>query len=334
MKNLLFGLVILLLAMSVEATTLRSLGPNNPSNLEVPSNCITFATTAAMEAAAQTPTQFQLGDCASPKDTNAVYLWTGATPVWNQVKVLGTDTPTFTSTPSITPTLSPTCNTASTPICGNQGTFTFTPTGSPTYTPTIAGTLTPTYTPVYYSGKEVVLTGKYLLTNQSAAISWSAGQATYSLNSHGFNVGDWVAIEKATPGTYNSISQITSTTNNTFNYSVGGNPTTVSSGTSRILFWMPGGRVINPQLLSSAVSLHDANQGTSTLFTFANQQPDSYFGFRASGAGSTNSSDGENNANGTGVVSGKTFQVLFWDAATGAPTFGTSYFYIKLTGIQ
>jgi len=49
MKKILGLMIAVLISAFAEATTLRSLGPNNPSNLEVPSNCITFASTNAMD---------------------------------------------------------------------------------------------------------------------------------------------------------------------------------------------------------------------------------------------------------------------------------------------
>lgn len=83
------------------AVTLRSLGPNNPSNLEVPSAAITAASIATVEAI---PTStIQVGDRGI--DPNYEILFTNSG--WTTVGKFGatpTSTVTSTNTPYVTPT--------------------------------------------------------------------------------------------------------------------------------------------------------------------------------------------------------------------------------------
>ena len=230
-----------------------------------------------------------------------------------------------------------------TPTATSFFTFTFTPTPSFTATPTFTGTwtqnltftntrtftptptFTTTFTPVLYAGTDVVLSGKYIGSQQSGAISWASGQATYDLTSHGFSVGDWVAIGYATPGAYNILAPITSKTNNTFTYAVGGSPTTVSSGASTLLFWFPLNRVVNPEKIKSIEQLGMGDYS----FDFLNTQTNDYYGFDGASA----SAFGAGLLYLIGPTSPITMEI---DSISPSNTAfdPNNYFYLKLSGIQ
>jgi hypothetical protein len=170
------------------------------------------------------------------------------TPTWTPTNTLSptptyTNTPTRTPTGSATPTYTSTSTYTNTPMYTSTPTYTNTPTFTFTNTATATWTVTPIFTQKPSQGNDVNAVGYYVGLNQSGAITWASGQAYFNLASHGFAVGDWVAIAGATPTAYNIVAQISSVPNaNYFTYAVPGNPTTPSTGTAQVLFWWSGGR--------------------------------------------------------------------------------------------
>lgn len=162
------GCLLLILSLSTASwgVTLRSLGPNNPTNLEVPSASITCSYATMLGLFASATPALQDGEVCRTSDTNGYYWYSKLNNQWFLISSVPqfTFTPTFTKTFTSTPTKTPTCASSWTPGCGNQFTPTFTPTptftGTPTCNPswtpgcgnqfTFTSTLTPTNTPTYW----------------------------------------------------------------------------------------------------------------------------------------------------------------------------------------
>src|SRR5579872_6824038 len=186
MKNIILGIIaligLLITGTIVHATPHNQLY-NDPVNtglheLHVPG----FNSGTSTQRLAYPTGSLLVSDQWFESDTLKTYQWDGLE--WRQFRILGTDTPVWTVTPTFTPTFtntltptntptnSPTCASSWTPGCGNQGTFTptptqtcasswtpgcgnqgtstFTTTATPTFINTITSTPTNTYTPAVY----------------------------------------------------------------------------------------------------------------------------------------------------------------------------------------
>lgn len=296
-----------------------------------PTNTSTFTNTLTSTVLTSTPT---LTFTPSPTPTgSATPTYTKTlTPNWTTtqtaiISATGTTTPTFTytQTGTVTPTYTFTNTLTFTQTYTSTPSYTFTPIYTNTFTPTVTFTFTPSLTPPPVVGNTVILPGKYVGSNQSAAISWASGQATYSLTAHGFSVGDWVVIAGATPTAYNIMAQITSAATNTFTYAVGSNPTTVSTGTSKVLLWFDGTKAIKPWKINSATS-----SGTGVFaFTFVNTQPNAYWGF----LGSCNDGSSGNDYVSLESTSTTGFTIQT-GSASGTAANPSGYIYLRLENIQ
>ncbi len=146
MKTPLLIFFILLTNLSFGQINLRSLGPNNPSNLEVPS----AAVTAELATANARPTsQWQIGDEIIGPSTMNEYKWNGVTFVYVG-NINGTPVPTTapTATTTATTTSTSTFVVVNTPVNTNTPWNTPTPTSTFTATQTWTGTITPSPTPL------------------------------------------------------------------------------------------------------------------------------------------------------------------------------------------
>ncbi len=111
--------------------------------------------------------------------------------------------------------------------------------------------------------------------NQSAAIEQTGNIATYSRTAHGLSPNDWVLISNAVETEYNGWFRVlTVPTADTFTYQISGNPSSPSTGTSRIDISVDESRSFGMDLVASM-----ADNGTGAYqVNFANTQADASFG--------------------------------------------------------
>lgn len=141
MKKGFFVLAFFLIpSLASYAVTLRSLGPNNPSNLEIPSAAITGLASGMFAVPSN---NLQIGDEYFQTDKLLTFQWNGQT--WQELLVSVVYSPTITPTITNTPTPTPTFTPVNTPA-GTSPTWTPTKTNTPTFTPTPTGSPTPVFT--------------------------------------------------------------------------------------------------------------------------------------------------------------------------------------------
>lgn len=256
--------------------------------------------------------------------------WT-ITPTWT---ITNTPTSTASYTPTPTGSFTPTKTATFTPTATGANTATNTPTV--TATPTFTPTFTPanTYTPVV--GSDVVLTG---FTCDGLATGVTVlGNRIQVTGITGVVPGDYVAFNGLLPISANTLWPVVASTTNYFEVAttqpgiISSNPPTPE--TTDVVAVFRGDRCKNLNLISGVTVI-----GATYQFNFTDNQPDVYFGEDLGGAYAAPNSlllpFDYTMSNNSIIISFGGFVPFSKSQPTSlSGSAPTSYFYIKLSGIQ